>query len=59
MIIKTTVTKTVQEDSFEPILISCTIEKEIPDSDYTKEMKQLRNITQKEVKEAMEGWLED
>ena len=58
MIIKTTVQKTIQQESFEPILISCTLEKELHQNDYKKEIKKLRYLAQKEVKEAMTEWLE-
>ncbi len=58
MIIKTIVQKTVQEENFQPVLISTTIEKEIEDADYKKEIKKLRHLAQKEVKTAMMEWLE-
>ena len=58
MIIKTTVQKTIQQENFEPILISCTLEKEIDQNDYKKEIKKIRHIAQKEVKTAMMEWLE-
>jgi hypothetical protein len=58
MIIKTHVQKVVQEQQFEPVQISCTLEKEINDSDYTREIKKLRHLAQKEVKTAMIEWLE-
>lgn len=59
MIIKTTVSKTYQEVQFEPIMISVSIEKEICDSDYAKEIKRLSYDARKEVKRSMTNWLDD
>ncbi len=58
MIISTTVQKTVQEENYQPVLISCTLEKEIDQDDYKEEIGKLRHFAQKEVKTAMMEWLE-
>jgi len=58
MIITTTVQKTVQEENYQPVLISCTLEKEIDQDDYKEEIGKLRHFAQKEVKTAMMEWLE-
>ncbi len=58
MIITTTVQKTVQEENYQPVLISCTLEKEIDQDDYREEIGKLRHFAQKEVKTAMMEWLE-
>jgi len=58
MIIKTTVSKTVQEIRFEPITISITIEKEIDNKDYKKEIKRIGHIARTDVKQSIVKWLE-
>ena len=58
MKITTKVQKTVQETNFEPVLISCEIEKDVKDYEIEEGLKEIRSLAQDEVTSGMNDWLE-
>ncbi len=59
MKITTKFQKTVQENQFEPIVISCEIEKDVKDYELEDELVAIREYAKNEVTIAMKQWLKD
>lgn len=57
MKITTKFQKTVQENQFEPIAISCEIEKDVKDYELEDELVAIRESAKNEVITAMKQWL--
>lgn len=55
--ISTTIQKTIQESNFEPILVSCSLKRTVPDDQLENEIKKIRKMVQKAVKDSMDAWL--
>lgn len=56
MIVRVSVSKTIQEKQYEPLTISVTCEKDFPKSKYTKELKDLHESVQSEVRHQFRLW---